>query len=175
MRILITGANGFIAREIIARLATSSHEIIACVHNKLLENIPHIRVFKSDFTKAIRPEYWLPHLKDVDAVINCVGVFQTTNEKAMWNIHYETPKALFEACVKQRIKKIIQISALGIDKVDVPYATSKLAIDKYLQTLDVDSAIIRPGLVYGKGSYGGSSLFRGLAGLPFILPTPGRG
>ncbi len=174
MRILITGANGFIAREIIARLATSSHEIIACVHNKLLENIPHIRVFKSDFTKAIRPEDWLPHLKDVDAVINCVGVFQTTNEKAMWNIHYETPKALFEACVKQRIKKIIQISALGIDKVDVPYATSKLAIDKYLQTLDVDSAIIRPGLVYGKGSYGGSSLFRGLAGLPFILPTPGR-
>jgi nucleoside-diphosphate-sugar epimerase len=174
MRILITGANGFIAREIIARLATSGHEIIACVHNKLLENIPHIRVFKSDFTKAIRPEYWLPHLKDVDAVINCVGVFQTTKEKTMWNIHYEAPKALFEACAKQRIKKIIQISALGIDKVDVPYATSKLAIDKYLQTLDVDSAIIRPGLVYGKGSYGGSSLFRGLAGLPFILPMPGR-
>ncbi len=174
MRILITGANGFIAREIIARLATSGHEIIACVHNKLLENIPHTRVFKADFAKAIKPEYWLPHLKDVDAVINCVGVFQTIKEKTMWHIHYEAPKALFEACTKQRIKKIIQISALGIDKVDVPYATSKLAIDKYLQTLDVDSAIIRPGLVYGKGSYGGSSLFRGLAGLPFILPTPGR-
>ncbi|MDR3492110.1 MAG: NAD(P)H-binding protein [Gammaproteobacteria bacterium] len=175
MRILITGANGFIAREIIARLATAGHEIIACVHNKLLENIPHTRVFKADFTHATTPEYWLPQLKDIDAVINCVGVFQTTKEKTMWNIHYEAPKALFEACVKQGIKKIIQISALGIDKVNVPYATSKLAIDKYLQTLDIDSAIIRPGLVYGKGSYGGSSLFRGLAGLPFIIPIPGRG
>lgn len=174
MRILITGANGFIAREIIARLATSGHDIIACVHNKLLENIPHSRVFKADFTTATSPEYWLSHLKDVDAVINCVGVFQTTKVKTMWNIHYETPKVLFEACVKQGIKKIIQISALGIDKVDVPYAASKLALDKYLQTLDIDSVIIRPGLVYGKGSYGGSSLFRGLAGLPFILPTPGR-
>ncbi len=174
MRILITGANGFIAREIIVRLATSGHEIIACVHNKLLENIPHTRVFKADFTKAIKPEYWLPHLKDVDAVINCVGVFQTTKEKTMWNIHYDTPKALFEACVQQRIKKIIQISALGVDKVDVPYAKSKLATDHYLQTLDIDSTIIRPGLVYGKGSYGGSSLFRGLAGFPFILPMPGR-
>lgn len=174
MRILITGANGFIAREIIARLATSGHEIIACVHNNLLENIPHTSVFKVDFTKAIKPEYWLQHLKDVDAVINCVGVFQTTKEKTMWNIHYETPKALFEACVQQGIKKIIQISALGVDKVDVPYAKSKLATDNYLQTLDIDSTIIRPGLVYGKGSYGGSSLFRGLAGLPFILPMPGR-
>lgn len=174
MRILITGANGFIAREIIARLATSGHEIIACVHNKLLENIPHTRVFKADFTKAIRPEYWLPYLQDVDAVINCVGVFQTTKEKTMWQIHYETPKALFEACAQRQIKKIIQISALGVDKVDVPYAKSKLATDNYLQTLDIDSTIIRPGLVYGKGSYGGSSLFRGLAGLPFILPMPGR-
>src|SRR3990167_11076407 len=158
MRILITGANGFIAREIIARLATSGHEIIACVHNKLLENIPHTHVFKADFTQAISPEYWLQHLKNVDAVINCVGVFQTTQEKTMWNIHYEAPKALFEACVRQKIKKIIQISALGVDKVDVPYAKSKLAIDSYLQTLDIDATIIRPGLVYGKGSYGGSSL-----------------
>lgn len=174
MRILITGANGFIAREIIARLTTSGHDIVACVHNKLLENIPHSRVFKADFNKAISPDYWLPQLKDIDAVINCVGVFQTAKKQTMWNIHYEAPKALFEACRQQGIKKIIQISALGIDKVNVPYANSKLALDNYLKNLEIDSTIIRPSLVYGKGSYGGSSLFRGLAGLPFILPMPGR-
>ena len=174
MRILVTGANGFIAREIIARLATSGHEIIACVHNKLLAHIPHSRVFQADFSAVSTPEYWLPHLKDIDAVINCVGVFQTAKAKTMWHIHYESPKSLFEACIQQRIKKIIQISALGVDQVDVPYAASKLALDQYLQTLDIDSAIIRPGIVYGKGSYGGTSLFRGLAGLPFVLPTPGH-
>lgn len=173
MRILITGANGFIAREIIARLAVGGHDIIACVHNKLLENIPHSEVFKADFAQAITAEYWLTYLKGIDVVINCVGVFQTVKLKTMWNIHYAAPKALFEACVKQGVKKIIHISALGIDKVDVPYATSKLAIDKYIQTLDIDSTIIRPSFVYGKGSYGGSSLLRGLAGLPFILPIPG--
>lgn len=175
MRILITGANGFIAREIIAHLTTAGHEIIACAHNKVLENVPYTHVFKADFTKATTPGYWLPHLINVDVVINCVGVFQTIQEKTMWNIHYEAPKALFEACVLQGVKKIIQISALGVDKVDVPYAKSKLALDNHLQTLEIDSAILRPGLVYGKGSYGGSSLFRGLAGFPFIIPMPGRG
>ncbi len=174
MRILITGANGFIAREIIARLSLANHEIIACVHNQLLENVPHSRVFRVDFTKAITPDHWLKHLNDVDAVINCVGVFQTAKEKTMWNIHYDAPKALFDACVLRGIKKIIQISALGVDKVDVPYAKSKLALDEYLQTLAIDSTIIRPGLVYGKGSYGGSSLFRGLAGFPFVIPLPGK-
>lgn len=174
MRILITGANGFIAREIIARLFQAGHEIVACVHRTLLENVPHTRVFKADFTKSIHPEFWLPYLKDIDVVINCVGVFQTLQEKNIWKIHYEAPRALFEACVKNNIKKIIHISILGADKVDVPYATSKLAIDNYLQTLAIDSTIIRPAVVYGKGSYGGTSLFRGLAGFPFILPVPGR-
>lgn len=174
MRILITGANGFIAREIIAKLAMSGHDIIACVHHKLLENIPHSRYFKIDFARAITPNDWLPHLKDIDVVINCVGVFQTVKEKTMWNIHYDAPKALFEACVTHKIKKIIHISALGVDKVNVAYANSKLALDNFIQKLDIASTIIRPGLVYGKGSYGGTSLFRGFAGLPFILPLPGR-
>ena len=174
MRILITGANGFIAREIIAKLAMSGHEIVACIHHKKLENIPCTDSFKMDYTKATTPEYWLPYLKNIDVVINCVGVFQTLKESAMWNIHFKAPKALFSACVQQQVKKIIQISALGIDKVNVPYATSKLAIDEYLQTLNIPSTIIRPGFVYGKGSYGGSSLFRGFAGLPFVLPLPGR-
>jgi nucleoside-diphosphate-sugar epimerase len=174
MRILITGANGFIAQEIIAKLATSGHEIVTCTHHKLLDNIPHSHHFNLDFTKAITPEDWLPHLHNIDAVINCVGVFQTIKAKAMWHIHFDAPKALFDACAKQQIKKIIHISALGIDKVNVPYAASKLAIDEYLPTLDVSSTIIRPGLVYGKGSYGGTSLFRGLAGFPCVLPLPGH-
>jgi nucleoside-diphosphate-sugar epimerase len=174
MRILVVGANGFIAREIIARLAMSGHDIVACVHSKLLENVPHSCSFKVTFTNATTPEYWLPYLEDIDVVINCVGVFQTINEKTMWNIHYEAPKALFAASSILNIKKIIHISALGIDKVNIPYATSKLAIEAYIQSLDIASTIIRPGLVYGKGSYGGTSLFRGLAGLPFILPLPGN-
>lgn len=175
MRILITGANGFIAREIIAKLAMSGHDIIACVHNKLLENLPCSHNFKVDFTNAITLQYWIPHLKDIDAVINCVGVFQTVTEKTMWNIHYAAPKALFDASTALKIKKVIHISALGIDKVNIPYAVSKLAIDEYIQSLDIASTIIRPSLVYGKGSYGGTSLLRGLAGFPFILPLPGHG
>ncbi len=175
MRILITGANGFIAREIITKLTRAGHEIIACVHSKILTNIPYARVFKADFKEAIISKYWLQHLENVDVVINCVGVFQTVKQKTMWNIHYAAPKALFEACVEKGIKKIIQISALGVDKADVPYAKSKLAIDNYLKSLDIDSTIIRPGLVYGSGSYGGTSLFRGLVGFPFVIPLPGQG
>ena len=177
MRILVTGANGFIAKEIIARLNgdEEDHEITACVHKAYCHNVPVSKVKQIDFNQAVNTADWLPMLKDIDVVINCVGVFQTVKAKTMWQIHYAAPKALFAACEIKGIKKIIQISALGIDQVDVGYANSKLALEKFISTLKISSTIIRPGLVYGKGSYGGSSLFRGLASLPFFIFLPGGG
>jgi len=45
-----------------------------------------------------------------------------------------------------------------------------------LAALDLDWLVLRPSLVYSaRGSYGGSSLLRGLAALPGMLPLPGRG
>lgn len=200
MKILITGANGFIAREIILKLVAAGHEIVACVKkpSDFLAQQPgitqkiinfnvtthsvagtaHIRA-KGDeqihFNDALSPTDWLPLLDDVDVVINCVGIFHATDKQAMWNIHCYAPQALYKACQQKNIKKIIHLSALGIDKIDCDYANSKLAIEKYLRDEKLPAIIIRPSFVYGRGSHGGSSLFRGLAGLPGMIVTPGRG
>lgn len=177
MNILITGGNGFVAREIIIALESQGHRVVVCVRNfstRVLENTS-IKFIQTDFKNNTDKSTWMPHLSKIDVVINCVGVFQTVRKKEMWNIHTDAPRAMFEACVDAGVKKIIHISALGVDKSDVAYAQSKLAAEKYLQSLEIDSVIIRPSFVYGHGSYGGSSLFRGLCGLPFFIFLPGGG
>lgn len=177
MNILITGANGFVAREIIIALQSQGHHMTACVRkfsSRVLED-SSIKFIQTDFQKNTESASWLPYLKNIDVVINCVGVFQTPTETAMWDIHYNAPRALFDACIEAGVKKIIQISALGVDKSDVAYAQSKFAAEKYLQELKIDSVIIRPSFIYGPGSYGGSSLFRGLCSLPFFIFLPGGG
>ena len=118
---------------------------------------------------------WFPLLQGVDVVINCAGVFQTVTAKAMWQIHYDGPKLLIEASMQTGVKHFIQLSALGIDLCDVGYATSKRALEDYLDTQNISSTVLRPSFVFGTGCYGGSALFRGLAGLPGILPLPGHG
>ena len=52
---------------------------------------------------------------------------------------------------------------------------SKAKADAALETLELNWLIVKPSLVIGRGSYGGTSLMRGLAGLPFVLPLPGEG
>jgi uncharacterized protein YbjT (DUF2867 family) len=175
-KILITGGAGFIARQIIATLISEGHDIVAAAREQaLLRRVfPKIQVIESNFLTDTSIATWIKRLEGIDIVINCVGVMQHYAPEETWQIHYHAPKLLFDACLQTDVKKIIQISALGVDKMKFPYCASKLAADDYLQQLQIDSTIIRPSLVFGAGSYGGSSLFRGLAGLPFILPLPGN-
>ncbi len=177
MNILITGASGFIASHIVTELLFQGHQVTCGVRDVGYAQriFPNAKIIGCDFFKDQSSAVWLERLKDIEIVINCVGILYHPTPERVWDIHYHTPKVLFDTCVQAGVKKVIQISALGIDKVEVAYAQSKRAMDEYLLSLPITAIILRPSLVYGKGSYGGSSLFRGLAALPVILPVPGKG
>src|SRR3989338_5074049 len=174
--ILVLGATGFVASQIVTDLLAEGHAVTCAVRKvAYAKNLfPHANVIACDFVKDLSMTDWLPRLKDIEVVINCVGILYHPRKKIIWAIHYETPKALFDACVKSGVKRIIHISALGCNQVPVDYAKSKKAAEAYLGQLPIRSVILRPSFVYVRGSYGGSSLFRGLAALPWIIPVPGK-
>lgn len=177
MNVLVTGASGFIASQIVTDLIAEGHHVTCCVRNidYTKKLFPTASVIPCNFLSDTSIPVWIERLKNIDVVINSVGILYHPNHKIIWTIHYDTPKALFDACATTKVKRIIQISALGIELSDVAYALSKKAADDYLLTLPIKSVILRPSLVYGRGSYGGTSLFRGLTGLPWVTPLPGKG
>lgn len=177
MNILVTGASGYIASQIVAELINAGHLITCCVRDTAFaaNRFPTATIIPCDFSSDTNSKQWIARLNTIDVVINCVGILYHPSDKYIWGVHYDTPRVLFDACVSVGIKKIIQLSALGVDLSDLPYAKSKKAADEYLLSLPIKSIILRPSLVYGHGSYGGSSLFRGLAGLPWLTPIPGKG
>ncbi|MBL6852082.1 MAG: SDR family oxidoreductase [Alphaproteobacteria bacterium] len=176
MRILLSGANGFIGRYLLARLVGAGHEVIPAVRdvrqtNDVLGRPASIPV---DFNRDVTPETWLPRLKDIDAVINCVGILQGRPGQSIQAIHAAAPIALFKACQQIGVKRVIQISAIS-SGADTAYAHTKQQADTFLEATTLDWIVLRPSLVYAAGAYGGTLLFRALAALPFAIPLIGKG
>ncbi len=163
MNILLTGASGFIGRNVAAVLMQAGHRVIAAS-----------RRTGFDFLRMTDPADWLPHLGDIDAVINSVGIIGETRRQRFIPLHRDAPIALFHACAQAGIRRVIQISALGADdSAFSAYHLSKRAADEALLDLGLDGIVLRPSLIYGRGG-GSAEFFLRLARLPRI-PLVGNG
>jgi uncharacterized protein YbjT (DUF2867 family) len=172
MRILVLGATGFIGRHITARLLAAGHDIIAAVRrpDEAARRFPAATAVKADLARD-KAEDWQARLEGVDAVVNVAGVLTGWGARA---VHVDGPAALYDACAAAGVRRVVLISALGIE-ADTSFARTKRAGEEALKARDLDWTILRPSLIYAKGSHGGTSLLRGLAGFPLFLPLPGEG
>jgi len=176
MKILLTGATGFIGDTVLRELLRQGHQVTACCRRpeKLLIESANITPLRVDFAVADNMEKWLPHLDGIDAVINCVGIISESKTGTFAQLHVQAPVALFTACEQAGVKKIIQISALGADdQAQSAYHLSKKAADDALRRLPLDWFILQPSLVYGDRAQS-SALLHALAALPVqVLPDGG--
>ena len=178
MNILLTGANGFIGRYLMARLHTAGHRVVPAVRRpaEIDRLLPAPTAIQVDLNLDVRPEDWMPRLAGIDAVINCAGVLQGRPGQSIEAIHAAAPIALFEACRQAGVRRVIQISAISAEPAaGTAYAATKLAADRFLVGTELDWVIVRPSLVHAAGAFGGTALFRALAALPGIIPVIGRG
>ncbi|WP_088503381.1 SDR family oxidoreductase [Burkholderia ubonensis] len=172
MNILVCGANGFIGRALCARLEAGGHRVVRGVHAGRGAAGP--REIAIDYARDVRPEHWRARLDGIDAVVNAVGMLTGRRGVTLDAVHRAAPCALFDACCGAGVRRIVQISALGVERGDTAYFASKLAADAYLQTLPIDFRIVRPALVYG-ATGASARYFRMLASLPVhVLPAGGR-
>ena len=171
MRILLTGASGFIGRHLLAALLAEGHHVVCAgrrpvpVPPMYAARLAHVA---ADFAEDTGKAAWLARLDHVDVVINTVGIFEEHGHQSFERLHEATPRALFAACAEsEHVRLVIQLSALGADRdASTPYHLSKKAADDYLAQLPVRAFIVQPSLVYGKDG-ASARILRALATLPF--------
>jgi uncharacterized protein YbjT (DUF2867 family) len=169
MVILLTGASGFIGRHLSSALRSAGHRVIEA-RRVVTDPSQHV---EADFTRDLDAAAWLPKLIGVDCVINAVGILRERGEQTFERIHTEAPRALFEACTRAGVRRVIQISALGAGTGQSGYFRSKHAADEFLETCPLNWTIVQPSVVFGPGGTS-ARLFTMLASLP-VIPLPGRG
>ncbi len=172
MRVLLTGAYGFIGSAIAAALRRAGHVVVPAVRNPWPgESV----VIGCDMGRDVRPENWLPLLAGIEAVVNCAGILRERRGETFQAVHVDAPMALFEACSRLGIRRVVQVSALG-NPATAEFLASKHRCDAALARLSLDWTVLRPSLVYSAlGAFGGTSLLRAMAALPGVLFVPGKG
>ena len=175
MKVLITGAAGFIGSHLAVALHNRGIRIVGATRNVAAAQarLPHIQWIHCDFnTDSI--EDWQPRLEGIGAVINCVGVLQDGLNENSRATHVDGARALFKACRASGVRRVIHISAVGVDdSAASSYARDKLAGENLLKPMDLDWVILRPSLVIARNTHGGTALIRALCGLPWITPIIG--
>ena len=168
LKVLVCGASGFLGRAICTRLSRAGHQVIRGVRQARRPDDMAI-----DFRTDTTVDHWRGRLDGIQVVVNAVGIIAETRNSPFDALHHRGPAALFAACVKAGVARIIQISALGADTGSSAYFRSKHAADQALMRLPIASQILRPSLVHGSDG-ASATLLRQLASLP-LLPVPALG
>jgi uncharacterized protein YbjT (DUF2867 family) len=167
-RTILLGADGFIGRHLAYGLRDLGHTVVCVARNPAALGAMGFETIAADFTAphAQTTEFWQKHLSTADHLVNCAGLLNGT-DAAFQAVHVTTPTAAYAALPNAATS--VLISAVGIDS-QTKFARYRRAGETAALAHNV--ATLRCGLVLANTSYGGSSLIRALAALPFFTPVP---
>jgi len=170
MKVLVTGASGFIGGALTKRLLSKGVSVRALVRDpdpaSWLKDTG-AEIFKGDVTY---PASCNMACQDIDVVYHCAGVLGGWGkpESIFWKMNYEGTKNMLEAAKKEDVKKFVHVSSCGVfgpmqknqSQNSIIYnptniyektkaEAEKLVFEFNKQGLPV--VVVRPEFVYGPG------------------------
>lgn len=173
--VLLTGASGFVGRRLRAALLARGHAVVAIARRPPAPDHPNLRWHALDLAVATDARQWEPLLDGVTVVVNAAGIFRESAAARFEAVHARSPIALFDACARCAVQRVVQLSALsGTPPGRSRFIDSKRAADDaLLRLLPGRGVLVRPSLVFGIDGQS-SRLLLTLASLPWLM-LPGGG
>ncbi|MDP2160189.1 MAG: SDR family oxidoreductase [Flavobacterium sp.] len=172
MKILLTGANGYVGRRLLPELLSAGHEIVCCVRDKnrlgldkvTLETVTVWEVdFLDDLTfdqcpKGIDVAYYLIH-----SMSSSTEVFDTMESKAAENFNQYMNNI--------GVKQVVYLSGIVNNNTLSKHLQSRKNVEDILYQGNFNVTVLRAGIIVGSGS-SSFEIIRDLCEkLPFMI-TP---
>jgi uncharacterized protein YbjT (DUF2867 family) len=151
MRILLTGANGYIGRRLLSLLVEKGHEVIALVRSKARLSLPeklhnHVTILEGDLLKG---ELALP--EEIDAAYYLVHSM-SNNAKNFLADDRMAARNFLEAIEKTQCPQIIYLSGLVGDATLSKHLASRLEVEQILKSGSLPLTTLRTSIIIGSGS-----------------------
>jgi len=191
MKILVTGATGFIGKHLIEKLVKKKHKV-RCLIRKTSrkEDINYLKKLKVElFNGDLTDKKSLKGIcRGIDIVYHLTGVlgnFHISN-KLLFNINVEGTKNILEESEKNNVKKFIFCSSAGVLGPIVSgnelshynpsnfYEKTKVEAEKLVLKTKLGYVIIRPEFVYGPMDNHVLPLFKAIKNKKFFVIGDGN-
>ena len=147
LRIVVTAANGFVAKNVRNLLNSKGVKLFGISRKNFLNH-------KCE-TKIISPEFSvnniLPKLRQCNAFIHLIGTGHQTINATFEDVNVNLTKKAIQLCKRAKIKKFVYISGLGVsNKTTSAYFISKYKAEQEIINSGLDYTIFRASYIIGK-------------------------
>lgn len=149
MKILLTGANGYIGTRLLPLLIEKGHQVVALVRNPERLKLPEgfkIEVIQADL---MQPGITLP--EDIDASYYLVHAM--SDDPELFAHRDRTSATNFVSAIEQtHCKQIIYLSGIASEAKLSKHLSSRLEVEKILREGSVPVTTLRASIIIGSGS-----------------------
>lgn len=151
MRILVTGATGFVGSHLVPALLEAGHEVVALVRREV--ELPQgALTVKGD---VLDVNSLKKAVKGCEAVIHLVGIIREFPSKSITfrRLHVEATENVIRVCKEEGVSLMLHTSAMGAGANSAAnYHRTKFAAEELVRNSGPDHVIFRPSLILGPGS-----------------------
>jgi len=172
--VLVTGANGFLGRHVVAALQAQGKAVRGLVRSLDEANgLEGVELVEGDVTQ---PETLAPAVAGADSVIHLVAILQGRPEQ-FDRVIGDGTRNVVEAAREAALRRFVYVSALGTNertRDTVPYFRGKWNAEQAVLSSGLEYVILRPSSVFAADG-GALPLFARLARRAPVTPIVGGG
>jgi len=153
MKVLVTGATGFVGREIVRQLHQGGHSIRILARRSASPRAQEAvsrygaEAYPGDVLQAATLD---GAASEMEAAIHLVGIIAEVGESTFENVHTRGTGNILAAVRRAGVRRFIQMSALGTRPAAASrYHQTKWAAEELVRRSGLDFTIFRPSLIYG--------------------------
>ena len=170
MKILLTGASGYIGRRLLPLLVKNGHQVICCVRDKSRFNYPesfsgNVTVIETDFLNA-QSLAGIP--SDIDAAYYLIHSMSDTSA-GYDKMESESACNFVNRLSRTQAKQIIYLSGIVNDKSLSRHLSSRKAVEDILRSSKIPCTALRAGIIVGSGSASFEIIRDLVEKLPFMI------
>ena len=168
--IAITGANGFVAKNLRNFLSKNHIKVIAIARKTFQKHHTETVVY----SKTLLEKGLQNKLRNCDALVHLIGIGKQSS-KYNFEDNIDLTKNMIKTCKKSGIKKIVYISGLGVTKNSrSDYFISKYKAEQEIINSGLDYTIFRSSYIVGKKDYLSKFILKQIKKGIVIIPGSGK-